>query len=268
MIPRRFTLFAFMEIAIIVFASLVASLLTFFSGFGLGTILMPVFALFFPVEIAVALTGVVHLLNNLFKVGLVGKQASWGVVLRFGIPAIAGAFVGARLLLRASDFEPLAAYAIGERQFFITPVKLVIALLLIFFSLMEVVPSLKKMQFGKDKMIWGGLLSGFFGGLSGHQGALRSAFLVRAGLSKEAFIGTGVIIACCIDVSRLAVYFNRYTGIEVRDNWGLLLAATLAAVAGALAGNRLLKKITLSFIQNIITVMLLALAAALGAGLI
>jgi acyl-CoA reductase-like NAD-dependent aldehyde dehydrogenase len=38
----------------------------------------------------------------------------------------------------------------------------------------------------------GGLLSGFFGGLSGHQGALRSVFLLRAGLTKESFIATGV----------------------------------------------------------------------------
>lgn len=39
----------------------------------------------------------------------------------------------------------------------------------------------------------GGLLSGFFGGLSGNQGALRSAFLLKAGLSKEAFIATGTV---------------------------------------------------------------------------
>ena len=36
----------------------VASALTFVSGFGLGTLLMPVFAVFMPVERAVALTGV------------------------------------------------------------------------------------------------------------------------------------------------------------------------------------------------------------------
>ena len=71
-----------------------ASLLTFFSGFGLGTILTPVFMLFFPLEIAIALTGIVHLLNNLFKMGLVGLKANWGVVLRFGGPAILGAFCG------------------------------------------------------------------------------------------------------------------------------------------------------------------------------
>jgi hypothetical protein len=55
--------------------ALLASGLTFFSGFGLGTLLLPAFALFFPVEQAVALTAVVHFLNGLFKLGLVGRHA-------------------------------------------------------------------------------------------------------------------------------------------------------------------------------------------------
>ncbi len=58
-----------MEFVVIPVVALLASLLTFFSGFGLGTILLPVFALFFPVDIAVALTAIVHLLNNLFELG-------------------------------------------------------------------------------------------------------------------------------------------------------------------------------------------------------
>ena len=41
---------------IIPVVALVASLLTLISGFGLGTLLLPVFALFFPLELAVALT--------------------------------------------------------------------------------------------------------------------------------------------------------------------------------------------------------------------
>ncbi len=52
--------------------ALLASGLTLFSGFGLGTLLLPAFALFFPVEIAVAATAIVHLINNLFKLLLVG----------------------------------------------------------------------------------------------------------------------------------------------------------------------------------------------------
>ena len=46
-----------MEIALISFVALAASVLTFFSGFGLGTILTPFMAIFFPVETAVRLSG-------------------------------------------------------------------------------------------------------------------------------------------------------------------------------------------------------------------
>ncbi len=41
-----------MAIFIISVVAALASLLTFFSGFGLGTILTPVLILFFPIEIA------------------------------------------------------------------------------------------------------------------------------------------------------------------------------------------------------------------------
>jgi hypothetical protein len=57
----------------------VASGLTLFSGFGLGTVLLPVFSLFLPVPLAVAATAVVHFANNLFKLGLVGTAADWRV---------------------------------------------------------------------------------------------------------------------------------------------------------------------------------------------
>ena len=59
-----------MELFVIAAVALIASLLTFFSGFGLGTILTPVLVIFFPVEIAIALTGIVHLLNNFFKIAI------------------------------------------------------------------------------------------------------------------------------------------------------------------------------------------------------
>ncbi len=59
--------------------------LTVFSGFGLGTLLFPVFAIFFPVEVAVAATAVVHGANNVLKASIFGKDADWPVVARFGI---------------------------------------------------------------------------------------------------------------------------------------------------------------------------------------
>ncbi len=257
-----------MEIALVSVVAFFTAILTFFSGFGLGTILLPVFAIFFPVEIAVALTGVVHFTNNLFKITLVGRNADKSVLLRFGIPAIIASLAGAWLLLKLTVLPELARYELGGKEFVITPVKLTIGILLLIFSLMEIIPSAQKIQFSRDKLPVGGLLSGFFGGLAGIQGAIRSAFLIKSGLSKEAYIATGVVIACLVDITRLSVYISRFRISDLEENLPLVISATLAAMAGAFIGSKLLKKLTLRFIQILVAVLLILVSLGLGAGLI
>ncbi|OFX26246.1 MAG: hypothetical protein A2041_11765 [Bacteroidetes bacterium GWA2_31_9b] len=257
-----------MEIVIICLAAFFTAVLTFFSGFGLGTILAPVFAIFFPIDIAIALTGVVHFSNNLFKIALVGKNTDKAVLLRFGIPAILASFIGAWLLLKITVLPSIFQYQIWGKEFEITPVKLIIAILLIIFSIIEIAPSIQKIQFNRNKLMAGGILSGFFGGLTGIQGAIRSAFLIKSGLSKEAYIATGVVIACLVDFTRLSVYASRFTASNLHENLTLLISATLAAITGAFIGSRLLKKITLRFIQVLVAIMLMLISVALGLGLI
>ena len=245
-----------------------ASLLTFFSGFGLGTLLTPIFAIFFPIDLAVALTAIVHFLNGLFKLGLVGRYADRAIILRFGLPAIIAAFVGAWVLTKVSDFSPVASYQLGGHEFEILPIKLVIAVLMVGFTLFELMPRLRSLEFSSQFLPVGGILSGFFGGLSGHQGALRSAFLARAGLTKEQFVGTGTVIASMIDVARLTVYSKHLTSDGITTNFKLLALTTFAAFVGAYCGSKLLKKITMHRIQAVVSVSLLALAVALGLGVI
>jgi uncharacterized protein len=257
-----------MDIYLICLAAFVTAILTFFSGFGLGTILTPVFMIFFPVDLAIALTGIVHFFNNLFKLVLVGRNADRQVLIKFGIPAVLAAIAGAWLLLNISDWQPLFTYSICSSDFEVYPVKFIIALLLIIFALMDLIPYLNNLQFGKDKLALGGALSGFFGGLSGNQGALRSAFLIKAGLSKEAFIGTAVMVSTFVDFTRLGVYATRFTSSGLIDNWVLVLCATLSAITGAYIGNKLLKKITLKFLQILVAIMLIIISLALGMGLI
>jgi hypothetical protein len=248
--------------------ALLASALTFFSGFGLGTLLLPAFALFFPVAQAVALTAVVHFLNNLFKLALVGRDADWRVVLRFGLPAIVASFAGAGMLVWLAGIAPVYTYAAFGRNFSVTPVKLVVGLLLFAFALLELLPRFRALTFRREVMPLGGLLSGFFGGLSGMQEALRSAFLARSGLEKESFIATGVVIACLIDLSRLGVYWAALRSEGSRLDYVLLATAVLAAFLGALAGNRYLKKMTMPGIQRIVAIMLAAVALGLVLGLL
>jgi len=257
-----------MEITIISLAAFIIAILTFFSGFGLGTILTPVFMIFFPVDLAIGLTGVVHFFNNVFKLVLVGKKADKSVLIRFGIPAVIAAIAGAWLLLNIPDVKPLFSYSALGRNFEVYPVKFIISILLIFFAILDLIPFLNKLQFSKKHMPVGGVLSGFFGGLSGNQGALRSAFLIKAGLSKEAFIGTAVVVSTFVDFTRLSVYATRFTKAGLNDNLTLVVCATLSAIVGAYIGNKLLKKVTLHFLQVLVAIMLILISVALGAGLI
>lgn len=146
--------------------------------------------------------------------------------------------------------------------------KLTIGILLMVFALFEIIPRFKNWQVSPKYLTLGGFLSGFFGGLSGNQGALRTAFLIKANLSPQTFIATGVFIACLTDVARLFVYSNTNLQFINSTNIPLVASATLCAFAGAFIGNRLLKKITITFIQNIVAVLLFLFALLLGAGII
>ena len=150
----------------------------------------------------------------------------------------------------------------------ITPMKLTIALLLLIFSLIELIPKLSGMQFDKKYMPLGGLLSGFFGGLSGNQGALRSSFLIRAGLSKELFIGTGVVIACLVDITRLSLYASTTLKSIDSTKMTLLVIAVFCAFLGVYIGNKLVKKITIKTLQIFVAIVLLVFSALLGSGII
>ncbi|MET0760091.1 MAG: sulfite exporter TauE/SafE family protein [Flavobacterium sp.] len=257
-----------MEIIVISVIAFIVSILTFFSGFGLGTILTPVFMIFFPVEVAIGLTGIVHFFNNLFKIILVGRNADKTVLMRFGIPAVLFAILGSWLLLNITDLKPLFTYVIFGKTFEVYPVKFIISILLIIFASIDLIPYFNKLQFGREKLPIGGALSGFFGGLSGNQGALRTAFLIKAGLSKEAFIATAVVVSTLVDFTRLSIYATRFSKSGLTDNLTLVVSATLSAIIGAYIGNKLLKKVTLKFLQITIAIMLIIISLALGLGLI
>ena len=113
------------------------SALTLFSGFGLGTLLLPAFSLFFPLQVAVGATAIVHLANNVFKAFLVGRKADAKTTIKFAIPAALSAALGAWLLARLGNIPPIASYSLFGHIFQIELIKLTIGLLIGVFSLFE-----------------------------------------------------------------------------------------------------------------------------------
>lgn len=257
-----------MDILIVSLVALMASALTLFSGFGLGTLLMPVVAIFFPIEIAIGITAMVHLANNVFKVALLGRQADHAALIRFGIPAVLSAFLGAFVLGWLSAMDPIIEYMAFEKQLQVSPIKLTIGLLILIFVTLELSPKFSAIMIDKKYLPYGGAISGFFGGLSGHQGAFRSMFLLKTGLTKEKFVATGVVLAVMVDMSRLLIY-GWGMSVQHQDiEWQLVLAASLSAFIGAYFGVRLLKKITIRAVQITVSALLVIISIGLILGLL
>ena len=246
--------------------------LTMYSGFGLGTLMLPVFALFFPIEVAVVATALVHGANNVFKVSLLGKFADWSVVLKFGVPAIIAAIIGASLLGWISQYQLTFNFQFAGVTAQTSPVKMVIGALMFFFAIFELLPRFRRMEFDRRFLPLGGILSGFFGGLSGHQGALRSAFLAKVGLTTERFVGSNAVIGFAVDMVRIATYglllWFAGSGFGQFDGWSLVATGSIAAFAGVLVAKRLLHKVTMQSIQTLVGILLFGVAIGLMTGLI
>lgn len=258
-----------MEFILIPLVAGATSLLTLFSGFGLGTLLMPVMALFFPLELAIALTAMVHLANNLFKLSLLGKQANWQVVAKFGVPALIFAFVGAFCLTQLSQtFDRQLSYQLLDYQGNTSWLKLILGSVILLFVWLELSSVLKKYSLPTKYLPIGGMISGFFGGLSGHQGAMRSMFLLKANLSKQAYVATGVVIAVLVDVARLTFYSQSFSLEIIKQQQSLLVVSCLSAFLGAYFGKKWLTKITLNWLHNLVSILLAVIAISLMLGVI
>ena len=257
-----------MSTLVVSLTAFLASLLTLFSGFGLGTLLMPVVALFFPIAVAVALTALVHLLNNLFKLTSLWRWIDGRTTLRFGVPALLAALPGAWLLGVLAQAPPFLDYAVLGFEATLTPVKFVVGVLLVCFALVEGGGFAERFELGGRWLPAGGLLSGFFGGLSGHQGAFRSAFLLHAGLDTRGFVATNAAIASLVDGARLAVYGLDAELLFAEVEPALLVAATIAAFAGVLVGRLGVDKVTLAAVRRLVAALLLVLGVGIGSGVL
>jgi hypothetical protein len=183
------------------------------------------------------------------------------------------AFVGAALLGVLATESPLATWNAFGRVAVVTPVKLVLGVLIVAFGLFELVPALRAFRAPPRLLPLGGLLAGFFGGLSGHQGALRAAFLSPLRLTPTQFTATQALLGLMVDVTRLIVYAVTFlaagsTSTTPSIPWDLVAFATAGALGGAIAGRALLPKVTLERLHLLTGVLLVGVGTALALGIV
>lgn len=228
------------EYFIFLIASFLAAVGATLAGFGSSALLIPVAFSFFDLRIAIFLVACFHLFNNLFKIRLFWDKIDFRTFFFFGIPSICFAFGGAALIA-------------------ILPID-VISKILAVFLIVYAVYSLFKPKLAVRKNQWmailGGILSGFFAGLIGLGGAIRSSFLVAFDFPKEVYVATSAMIAVVIDLTRIPTYI--FTGsVQASSELYLIPFLVVSAYFGVRLGKILLNRIDQQTFRRIISIALL-----------
>jgi uncharacterized protein len=100
-----------------------------------------------------------------------------------------------------------------------------------------------------------GLLTGFFGVGGGF--VIVPALVLALGFDMPAAVGTSLLVIAINSATALAARLGSLAGLD----WALLGVFTVAALAGALAGNRVASRIDPSRLTTAFTVLLIAVAA-------
>lgn len=220
----------------------VAGLSAAISGFGIGSILTPIVAVKMGTKLAIAAVAIPHLTGTFLRFCILRKKVDKRIFLQFGIASIIGGLVGAFLFW----------------QFSSPALTLIFGLILIFASFMDFSGITRKLKFGKVIALFGGILSGFLGGLVGNQGGIRSAALLSYNMDKEVFVATATAIGLVVDVVRIPIYLITQKSALIKIT-AYIIVAILGVVVGTLVGIKLLRKIPATIFSHVVAGLILIL---------
>jgi len=236
-----------MEIFYITVLTFLAGILGTITGFGISTVMVPVVLLFLPLPETLLLVGVIHWFGDLWKMYFFKKGVDWELLVFFGIPGIAAAYLGASLVFQLP--EQLVSQFLGA-----------ILIAYVIFLLLRPSFKIKKAPFIASL---GGAGSGFLGGLTGvGGGALRAVVLTAFNVPKSVYIFTSGLLGAVIDASRIATYYLGGARISSALTIGLLLFLP-ASFVGAFVAKKIVNKIPQDKFRVVVSVFLFVIGAKL-----
>ena len=221
------------ELLLVAIGSFLAAALTVPAGFGLSTILTPLVLLLMGPHEAVAVVAVVHGAHNAGKFAALRESVDFEAFRRYGVWLVLGAILGAALQNEVPQ-KPLLA---------------LIGAFLVSLPLLSMSEGWTAYRIPEANDSLGGFGSGFMGGLTGHQGALRAMFLTRRLPDKMTYAATASVLALCVDLSRVPVYLLfRYD--EMSQHAALTLVLVISALIGVRVGKTWLERLKSEWIHR------------------
>lgn len=227
-------------------AAVLAGAVAAVSGFGIGSLLTPLLMLWMPPAHAVALLAIPHAAATAVR-WLRLREAVHGPTFRqFGVASAIGGLGGAVLQSRLAG--PALTIVLGS--------------LLIVAGTTEMLGRRVPLPRTSFWRLAGGVLSGFFGGLVGNQGGIRSAALLGFDLSPRQLVATATASALLVDAARLPIYVGLFGGV-IADAARLCFLLTAGVILGTFAGVPLLGRIPESLYRRLVGALLLVLGGVL-----
>jgi hypothetical protein len=214
------------SLAILLIAILSGSTATIV-GFGIGSLLTPLLSVRFGTAIAVAAVSIPHASATALRCWRLRAEIDRRVLLRFGLLSAAGGLSGA--LLYAQLSSPILTRVLGS--------------LLLLTAAAQLTGWSARWQPKGTLVALLGLCSGFFGGIAGNQGGLRTAALTAFSLSPSAFVATATATGLLVDVARTPIYLWR-AGSHLTDLAMPIGIATFGVLIGTVFGERILLRLS------------------------
>jgi len=207
-------------------AGLVGGAVASVAGFGIGSLLTPAIAATSGAKLAVAAVSIPHIIGTSIRFWRFRRDVDWSIVRSFGFTSAAGGLTGALLNTWATS----------------RALEIVFGSLLVLAGISQVTGYSKRWRLRGARSWLGGALSGFFGGLVGNQGGIRTAAMLGFDVDKRRFVATTTAVALMIDLARVPVYLVIERSELARMGLTIAVAAT-GVVLGTLFGERLLARV-------------------------
>jgi uncharacterized membrane protein YfcA len=177
----------------------------------------------FGMSTAVAAVTVPHAMATAFRCWRLRAGIDLPVLTRFGVLSAAGALAGALVYTRLGP----------------TTLTRILGGLLVLTSVAHLTGRTTRWRPRGPLVAVFGLMSGFFGGVAGNQGGLRSAALLAFQLPPTRYVATATATGLLVDMARTPVYLWQ-SGATLLSLWLPIGIAAAGVLIGTVLGERIL----------------------------